>query len=99
PGMWAHVEWISDPNPREKIKRKTTGYGFDPQALALHESKYQRHSAYVEIPKYGSERCGLTVHFLPCDCVKVTTACSGYGTENYPIKEPLHMKEPVLCQK
>ncbi|NAV64530.1 argininosuccinate synthase, partial [Salmonella sp. zj-f54] len=32
-----------------------------------------------------------------CDQVKVTTVCSGYGTPNYPIKEPLNMKEPASC--
>ncbi len=98
-GMKAHVEWILDPNPREKIKRKTTGYGFDPQDLAQHESKYQRHNAYVEIPEYGSDRCGLTVHFLTCNRVKVTTSCIAYGRTGYPISEPLHMKEPASCPK
>ncbi|EGD5077121.1 DUF3304 domain-containing protein, partial [Escherichia coli] len=49
------------------------------------------------IPEYGAERCGLTVHFLPCNQIKVTTVCEGYGTPNYPIKEPREMKEPATC--
>jgi len=53
----------------------------------------------VDIPQYGEERCGITVHFLPCNQVKVTTICDGYGTPNYPIKEPLEMKEPAQCPK
>lgn len=51
------------------------------------------------IPPYGEKRCGITVNFLPCNQVKVTTICDGYGTPNYPIKEPLDMKEPAQCPK
>ena len=98
PGMQVNIEWTSDPNPLEKIKRKTTGYGFDPEALAQHEAKYQKHTATVEIPEYDKP-CALVVHFLTCNRIKVTAACAVYGQPNYPIKEPLHMKEPVSCQK
>ena len=41
--------------------------------------------------------CGLTVHFLSCNQIKVTTVCQKYGTPNYPIKEPREMKEPATC--
>lgn len=98
-GLKAQVEWVSDPNPREKIKRKTRGYGFDEQALAKHEASYKNNSAIVDIPKYGEKRCGLTVHFLPCGKVKTTTSCWAYGNPNYPIKEPLNMPEPKTCPR
>ncbi|EBS7636865.1 DUF3304 domain-containing protein [Salmonella enterica] len=61
------------------------------------KASYIQHEAIVDIPQYGTERCGLTVHFLPCNQIKVTTVCEGYGTPNYPIKEPLNMKEPATC--
>ncbi|MEG1465206.1 MAG: DUF3304 domain-containing protein [Hafnia sp.] len=97
PGLKAHIEWEVDPNPLEKIPMKKKGFGYEEEAYAQHKAKYQQHSTIVDIPQYGKERCGLTVHFLPCDQVKVTTVCSGYGTPNYPIKEPLKMKEPASC--
>lgn len=98
PGLKAHVEWEVDPDPFEKIPRKKKGFEFEEGAYARHAAKYQKHSAIVDIPKY-TETCGMTVHFLPCNQVKVTTSCVGYGTPDYPIKEPLDMKEPAQCPK
>ncbi|MZO37884.1 T6SS immunity phospholipase A1-binding lipoprotein Tli1-KP, partial [Klebsiella pneumoniae] len=43
--------------------------------------------------------CGITVHFLHCDDVKVTTSCWSPRNANYPIKEPVRMKEPAVCPK
>ena len=96
PGLKAHIEWEVDPHtappfPGYKDRRK-----FNSWKSALEDS-FQKHSAIVDIPQYGKERCGLTVHFLSCNQVKVTTVCSGYGTPNYPIKEHLKMKEPASC--
>ncbi len=34
----------------------------------------------------------------PCDDVKVTTSCYTEKV-NYPIKEPVRMKEPAVCPK
>ena len=100
PGLKAHIEWEVDPDPFAKIKRKTTGYGFDEQAWAEHEAKFQHHSATVDIPEWpGKESCDLKVHFLTCNRVKVTTACAVYGRANYPIKDPKQMKESAVCPK
>ncbi|WP_122299158.1 DUF3304 domain-containing protein [Pseudomonas syringae] len=100
PGLKANVEWEVDPNPYAKIKRKKTGYGFDDAAWAEHEGGFQRHSATVDIPEWpGTESCGLKVHFLVCNKIKVTTSCWGYGSPHNPIKEPLEMKEPAVCPK
>ncbi|WP_407647813.1 DUF3304 domain-containing protein [Erwinia rhapontici] len=58
------------------------------------------HSLQVPVPDYtGQKTCGIVVHFLPCDQVKVTTSCSRYDYPDYPIKEPLRMKEPKVCPK
>ncbi|MFK8260465.1 DUF3304 domain-containing protein [Erwinia sp. AnSW2-5] len=60
----------------------------------------EQHSKVVPVPDYtGQKTCGITVHFLPCDQVKVTTSCADYGNPRHPIKEPLRMKEPKVCPK
>ncbi|MGY4495571.1 DUF3304 domain-containing protein [Pseudomonas sp. TE3610] len=54
----------------------------------------------VSVPNYdGEKRCGITVHFLPCDELQVTTSCYAYGSPHYPIKTPLRLPEPLSCQK
>jgi len=97
PGLKARIEWEVDPNPDEYIPMKKRGSGYEEEAYARHAANYQTHTAVVDIPQYGKERCGINVHFLPCNKVKVTTVCQGYGTPGYPIKEPLNMKEPAHC--
>ncbi|HCI6650384.1 TPA: DUF3304 domain-containing protein, partial [Klebsiella variicola] len=58
----------------------------------------RQHSKTVPLPDYnGQDVCGITVHFLPCDDVKVTTSCYTYGSPSYPIKEPVRMKELAVC--
>ncbi|MDZ7280045.1 DUF3304 domain-containing protein [Pantoea eucrina] len=60
----------------------------------------RQHSKTVPLPDYnGEDVCGITVHFLPCDEVKVTTSCYTYGSPAYPIKEPVRMKEPKVCPR
>ncbi|WP_207238543.1 MULTISPECIES: DUF3304 domain-containing protein, partial [unclassified Pseudomonas] len=62
PGLKANIEWEVDPEPYAKIKRKTTGYGFDEDAWAAHEAKFQRHNTIVDIPEWsGTDSCGLSV--------------------------------------
>ncbi|WP_435634720.1 DUF3304 domain-containing protein [Pseudomonas solani] len=98
PGLVVNIEWEVDPSANAKIKRKTKGYGFDDAAWAEHESKFKVNRTSVEIPEWpGTDSCGLKVHFLPCNQVKVTTSCWGYGSPDNPIKEPLYMKEPAVC--
>jgi hypothetical protein len=60
----------------------------------------RQHSKVVPVPDYtNQDTCGITVHFMPCDEVKVTTSCWAPGNANYPIKEPLKMPEPKVCSK
>jgi hypothetical protein len=60
----------------------------------------RQHSLDVIVPDYtGQKTCGITVHFMPCDEVRVTTSCMTYNNPNYPIKEPLIMPEPKSCPK
>ena len=95
-GLKAHIEWEVDPHTAPLPPGYQDWDKYQAWEKIL-KSSFQTHSAIVDIPQYGKERCGLTVHFLPCNQVKVTTVCSGYGTPNYPIKEPLNMKEPASC--
>jgi hypothetical protein len=97
PGLKSRIEWEVDPNPNEYIPFNKKGSGYEEEAYARHAENYQKHSTLVDIPQYGEERCGITIHFLPCNQVKVTTVCEGYGTPNYPIKEPMNMQEPAQC--
>lgn len=96
PDLKARVEWEVDPHTAPPFPGYKDRDKFNAWKNSI-ESSFKQHSAIVNIPQYGEERCGLTVHFLPCNQVKVTTVCSGYGTESYPIKEVLNMKEPATC--
>ncbi|WDM61648.1 DUF3304 domain-containing protein [Pseudomonas sp. NEEL19] len=56
------------------------------------------HSKVVPVPDYTDQKvCGITVHFLPCDEIQVTTSCYAYGSPEYPIKTPLQLPEPQSC--
>jgi hypothetical protein len=98
PGLKARIEWEVDPDnapPPPGFEHWEEYLKWEKEVKA----SYQKHSAVVDIPEYGKERCGITVHFLPCNQVKVTTVCQGYGTPGYPVNEPMNMKEPAQCPK
>jgi hypothetical protein len=64
------------------------------------KAKDRQHSKVVAVPDYtGQDTCGITVHFLPCDEIKVTTSCYTYDNPNYPIKEPIQLPEPTSCPR
>jgi len=97
PGMMVRVDWETG-----------VAYSYDNPGLA-DEAKYdawldkidaqkRRLTKVVPIPDYtGQKTCGLTVHFLPCDELQVTTSCYAYGSPEYPIKTPLHLPQPQSC--
>ncbi|NWE16793.1 DUF3304 domain-containing protein [Pseudomonas yamanorum] len=96
PGLKANIEWEVDPDPFAKMP--PLGTKEFKIAMAEAESSFQRHSVIVDIPEWaGTESCGLKVHFLVCNKVKVTTSCWGYSSPKNPIKEPKQMKEPAVC--
>ena len=99
PGMMVRIDW-------ESGEASTEGFpGFaDYEKYKAWEKKMsannRQHSKTVIVPDYtGQETCGITVHFLPCDEVKVTTSCWSPTNANYPFKLPLEMKEPKVCPK
>jgi hypothetical protein len=68
--------------------------------LAKMEAQKRQLTKTAPIPDYTNQKvCGLTVHFLPCDDIQVTTSCYAYGSPEYPIKTPLHLPEPQSCPK
>jgi hypothetical protein len=98
PGLKADIAWEVDPEPRAKLPSVTSTEFRD--AYAKHSAKYRRYTIAVDIPEWlGTDSCGLSVHFLTCNQIKVTTSCWGYGSPNNPIKEPKQMKEPAVCPK
>ncbi|WP_336797992.1 DUF3304 domain-containing protein [Erwinia aphidicola] len=108
------VAFASDVPEIPKPKRPNLG-NLDAKTADLKASQYYKerqvwrqkvktlskeHSLTVPLPDYtGQKTCGITVHFLPCEQVKVTTSCADYGNPRHPIKEPLRMKEPKVCPK
>ena len=99
PGMMVRVEWETG-----------VAYSFDypsfadwPKVLEWEKNinaQKREHRKVVAIPDYtGQKVCGLTVHFLPCDELQVTTSCHAYGSPEYPIKTPLNLPEPQSCPK
>jgi hypothetical protein len=96
PGLKVFVEWVTDPDPYARLP--PIGSPLYSAAYAEHKKNYRQHGALVEIPRYDPEGvCSLKIHFLPCNQLKATTACWGFRQTAYPIKEPLVMKEPVIC--
>lgn len=99
PGMMVRIDWETGRGDTDGFP----GFGDDAKYLAWEKkmkAENRQHSKTVSLPDYtGQKTCGITVHFLPCDDVKVTTSCFTYGSPSYPIKLPLEMKEPKVCPK
>ncbi|MEQ5324901.1 DUF3304 domain-containing protein [Proteus sp. fly-1008] len=96
PNLIAHIQW-----------KKVDTTKFPPAPKFSQVEAYKRwkqqlrdntstHEAWVPIPQYD-EPCSVKVHFLPCDEVKITTSCYSYHDPEYPITEPMKMKEPAVC--
>jgi hypothetical protein len=99
PGMTVRVDWVTG----VAYSFDSPGFADWPKYLAWVgkiDEQTQKHSKLVLVPDYtGQKVCGITVHFLPCDDLQVTTSCYAYGSPQYPIKTPLHLPEPQSCPK
>ena len=97
PGMRVKVEWETGVG----YSMDFPGYKDREKYLAWEkkiDSQKRQHTKIVSVPDYsGQKTCGIKVHFLPCDQIKVTTSCYDYGNPNYPIKDPIKMEEPKVC--
>jgi len=97
PGMTVRIDW-------ETGIGSSAGFpGFADREkyrawVAKAEAQKRQHSKVIAVPDYtGADVCGITVHFLPCDDVQVTTSCHGYGSPDYPIKTALELPRPQSC--
>ncbi|MBD8099459.1 DUF3304 domain-containing protein [Pseudomonas fluorescens] len=96
PGLKANIEWEVDPDPF--APSPPLGTDEFRSFMVKHKANYQRHSAIVDIPEWpDTKRCGLTVHFLVCNQIKLTSSCWAPSSPNYPIKDSMGMKEPAAC--
>ena len=98
PGLKAQIEWEVDPDPF--ASSPPLGTDEFRAFMVKHKANYQHHSATMDIPEWpGTKRCGLTVHLLVCNQIKLTSSCWAPRSPNYPIKDPMEMKEPAVCPK
>ena len=97
PDLVAHIKW----DKLDKSKLSPSPDFDQVEAYNRWEKELDRYTTYHEawepIPQYDEEVCGVDVHFLPCNEVKITTSCYSYGDPEYPINEPHNMKEPAVC--
>ncbi|MEB0094442.1 DUF3304 domain-containing protein [Pseudomonas sp. CCI4.2] len=97
PGLTVVVEWEKDPNVGAS-QYWTESFSSNAWRVRMkeHRSKYTRHRAVVEVAPY--ERLGaITLHFLPCDQVKVSADQTYPGIANHPYDYPRKMEEPSVC--
>ena len=99
PGMTVQVKWETG----LAYDFDSPGFADRPKYLAWVkkvDALTRRHTKVVNVPDFTDQKvCGITVHFLPCDELQVTTSCYAYGSPEYPIKTPLHLPEPQSCPK
>jgi hypothetical protein len=97
PGLKVVVEWEKDPNVGASKNWPTPRYSEAwHKAAAEHRTQYTRHRAVVEVAPY--EDLGVvTVHFLPCNQVKVAAGTTRPRMPSHPYHYPLNMQEPSQC--
>ncbi|WP_193017600.1 DUF3304 domain-containing protein [Proteus sp. FME41] len=97
PNLIAHIQWNKvDKNKLSPAPKFSQVEAYQRWKQELRDNT-SSHEAWVPIPQYDKEVCGVDVHFLPCNEVKITTSCYSYGDPEYPINEPHNMKEPTVC--
>lgn len=91
--MKVAVEWEVNPFPKDMPPLGTDEFR---SYMKKHRANYRHFKAVATIPEY-QDSCGLQVHFLPCQHIKVTATCHGVNHPDHPIKEPFDLPEPVQC--
>ena len=101
PGMTVRVDWETGVSGMSDLAGEFPGFADWPKYLAWEkviDAQNRKHSKEVAVPDYTNQKvCGITVHFLPCDELAVTTSCHAYGSPQYPIRPPLELPEPQSC--
>ncbi|MCS3473136.1 hypothetical protein M2401_006904 [Pseudomonas sp. JUb42] len=97
PGMTVRVDWETGAGSSKGYPGTGDWAKFSEWREKIRAQKRQLRKV-VSVPDYtDQEVCGITVHFLPCDELEVTTSCYAYGSPQYPIKTPLELPEPQSC--
>jgi hypothetical protein len=103
PGMTVRVDWETGASGVSDLAKEFPGFADRHKYLAWVDqvnAQKRQHSQIVPIPDYSDQdACGITVHFLPCDQLKVTTSCLTFDNPQYPIRLPLQLPEPASCPK
>lgn len=95
PNMQVNVKWEVNPDPFPK-NMPPLGTDEFREFMKKKEANYRQYQTTVTIPEY-TDSCGLQVHFLPCQQVKVTATCHGIEHPDHPIKDPFDQPEPAQC--
>ena len=97
PGLKVVVEWERDVDPYAYSKWPEPMFS-DAWNKRMEESKnkYTRHRAVVEVAPYDDLGV-VTVHFLPCNQVKVAAGTTRPRMPSHPYHYPLNMEEPSQC--
>ncbi|MFK7608894.1 MULTISPECIES: DUF3304 domain-containing protein [unclassified Pseudomonas] len=96
-GLTVVVEWEKDPSPYDYATLSEPLFS-DAWTARMKEmsEKDTRHRAVVEVAPY--KQLGLvTVHFLPCDQVKVSASPTYEGLRDHPYNFPRRMEVPSTC--
>ncbi len=97
PGMTVRVDWETGVGTTKGFPGFADVDKYDAWLREI-DAQTREHSKLIAVPDYtGQDVCGMTVHFLPCDELQVTTSCFAYGNPNYPIKTALKLPEPTSC--
>lgn len=103
PGMTVEVDWQTGASAASKLADEFPGFSDEvkyDEWLDKLEAQRRKHSRQVLVPDYTDQKvCGITVHFLPCDEIQVTTSCFAFRSPEYPIKTPLLPQAPEVCPK
>ncbi|EME8415370.1 DUF3304 domain-containing protein [Klebsiella oxytoca] len=95
PNMQVAVEWEVNPNPFPKDLPHFDDPNYK-HYMEKYKATFRQYKAVATIPEY-EDSCGLQVHFLPCQQIKVTATCHGPTHPDHPIKEPFDLPEPGQC--
>ena len=99
PGMTVRVDWETGSAYTDGFPNNGNWEAYLAWVDKVNAQK-RKHSKDVAVPDYtGQKVCGITVHFLPCDELQVSTSCHAFGSPEYPIKTALHLPEPQSCPK
>ena len=96
-GLTVVVEWEKDPSPYDYATLSEPLFS-DAWTARMKEmsEKDTRYRAVVEVAPYA--QLGLvTVHFLPCDQVKVSASLTYEGLSDHPYNFPRRMEVPSTC--